>query len=54
MARPTKCVIDLPAFRENLNAVKNRVGNTKIMALVKADAYERTWLSSGCEAHSVP
>ena len=39
MARPTKCVIDLPAFRENLNAVKNRVGNTKIMALVKADAY---------------
>ena len=39
MARPTKCLIDLNAFRENLTAVKNRVGNTKIMALVKADAY---------------
>lgn len=39
MARPTKCVIDLNAFRENLNAVKNEVGHTKIMALVKADAY---------------
>ena len=50
MARPTRCVIDLAAFRSNLNAVKNTVGNKKIMALVKADAYGHGLVRIAAEA----
>lgn len=52
MARPTKCTIDLAAFRKNLDAVKKTVGNTKIMALVKADAYGHGLLKIAAEAEA--
>lgn len=37
---PTKAIIDLPAFRSNLAAVRSYIGpGVKIMAIVKAQAY---------------
>lgn len=37
--RPTKAVIDLGAIEKNLASFKKGLGNTEIMAVVKADAY---------------
>lgn len=37
--RPTKAVIDLSAIEKNLTSFKERLGDTEIMAVVKADAY---------------
>lgn len=39
MARPTKCIIDLSALKENFEAVKKQVGKSLVLCLVKADAY---------------
>lgn len=37
--RPTKALIDLAAIEKNLASFKERLGDTEIMAVVKADAY---------------
>jgi alanine racemase len=37
--RPTKVEIDLKKLSHNLNVIKNEIGNRKIMAVVKANAY---------------
>ncbi len=39
MSRPTTAYVDLNNIRSNLKAIKKHVGNTKIMCMVKADAY---------------
>lgn len=39
MARGTQAVIDLSALRHNLAVVRERVGQSQVMAVVKADAY---------------
>ena len=39
MYRPAWVEIDLKAIRFNLRMIKEKVGKTKIMAVVKADAY---------------
>lgn len=37
--RPTTAWVDLQALRSNFQAIRNHVGNTKIMAIVKANAF---------------
>lgn len=40
MSRPTKAVVDLQIFRENLSAIRSHIGpKVKMMPMVKADAY---------------
>ena len=39
MARGTNAVIDLGALQHNFQVIKSRVGGSKILAIVKADAY---------------
>ncbi|MCG8312752.1 MAG: alanine racemase [Pseudomonadales bacterium] len=39
MARGTNAVIDLGALQHNFQVIKSRVGHSKILAIVKADAY---------------
>ena len=60
MYRPAWVEIDLEAIRDNIRAIKKRVGETKIMAVVKADAYghgaveiSRVLLSEGVYAMAV-
>ena len=60
MYRPAWVEIDLKAIRFNLRAIKEKVGKTKIMAVVKADAYghgaievSRTALEEGAYALAV-
>lgn len=38
MARPTKCYVDLNAFKKNIKNIKDAI-NTKVLVLVKANAY---------------
>lgn len=38
MSRPTKCIVDLKKLKNNFHKIKDHV-NTKVLALVKADAY---------------
>jgi alanine racemase len=54
--RPTHAVIDLKAIDQNMRQIKRRVGNVKVMAVVKANAYghgdvqvARTVLNAGAE-----
>ena len=37
--RPTRVVVDLGRVTENLRAVRSRVGGTRVMAILKANAY---------------
>lgn len=37
--RPTHAIVDLKAIDQNMRQIKRRVGNVKIMAVVKANAY---------------
>ncbi len=39
MSRPTECTVNLNKLERNFFAVKNAVGDKKVLALVKADAY---------------
>ncbi len=59
-ARPTWADIDLSALRRNLGRVRERAGDRRVLAVVKADAYghgaveiSRTLLQEGCEALAV-
>ena len=39
MARGTNAVVDLNALQHNFGVIRQRVGNSRVMAVVKADAY---------------
>jgi alanine racemase len=59
-ARPTWAEIDLSALRRNLGRVRERAGDRRVLAVVKADAYghgaveiSRTLVQEGCEALAV-
>ena len=39
MSRGTCAVIDLAALRHNYSVIKQRVANSKVLAVVKADGY---------------
>ena len=39
MARGTKAVVDLSALQHNFQVIRRRVGSSRVMAVVKADAY---------------
>ncbi len=46
MSRPTHALIDLSALQHNLNIVRQHAPNTKIMAVIKANAYGHGFLQT--------
>ena len=50
MSRPTKCFVDLKAFKKNISNIKLHTAPSKLLVLVKADAYGHGLIHIGAAA----